>query len=141
MMTEKKQKTLSRILTGTGVTIVFICLIWDILPDNVVPTSDWIYVVAFLAWPIAWLGDYFRPISAQDVENSGCFLPSAIIMLVFLPLNWLDDIKHFTAPIIAVLVLSLAITVLDLILYVKKNKRIKAMEDSLEEEEETDNKE
>ncbi len=62
-------------------------------------------------------------------------------MLVFLPLNWLDDIKHFTAPIIAVLVLSLAITVLDLILYVKKNKRIKAMEDSLEEEEETDNKE
>ena len=141
MMTEKKQKTLYRILTGTGVTIVFICLIWDILPDNVVPTSDWIHVIMFLAWPIAWLGEYFKPISAQDVENSGCFLPSAIFMLVFFPLMWFGHIDHFTVPIIVVLVLSLAITVLDLILYVKKNKRIKAMEDSLEEEEETDNKE
>ena len=62
-------------------------------------------------------------------------------MLVFFPLMWFGHIDHFTAPIIVVLVLSLAITVLDLILYVKKNKRIKAMEDSLEEEEETDNKE
>lgn len=128
---DKTNKTLYGMLYIGGLAILVISFIFVIISDwtDLLPESDWPYAVIILFWPIAWLGEYFRPITDKDQLNSGCLFPLYTCLLLMMPLSWWWNIKHFTAPIVVILVAAGALMILDIILFYKKSRRIKAMEE------------
>ena len=138
MMTDKTKKTLYWTISGIGFLVFVVCMACYIITDwsDVLPKSDWYHTIGILAWPICWLGVYFEPINEKQLENRGCLFVSYIFLILLMPLGWWFRIEHFTAPIIAALVIAGLLTILDIILFYKKSKLLKALAGEQEEEKE-----
>lgn len=130
MITEKTKKMLHWTPLVLGSIIMFAALICEIISDcsDVLPDSDMYRAFIFLGLPIAWLSTIFEPISSNQLENGpGCFIIYNLIFLVFLPITWLSQIEHFTAPVVTILAISAILAIIDIVLAYKKSRRLKAM--------------
>lgn len=130
MMTEKTKKILFWTLLVLGFALSLGALICEIISDcsDVLPESDMYRAIIVLGWSIVWSGAYFETISTKQLENGpGCFIAFCLIFMVFLPLTWLSQIEHFTAPVVTVLAISAVLTIVNVVLAYKKSRQIKAI--------------
>ena len=139
MMTEKTNKTkLSIILGIISLVLLFggeIChIISDHWPD-VLQESDWYHLAVFVGWIIVLFADYLRPVTTKrDMENASWNYFIIIIAMGFICIVQVFKIQHFTAPIVAVLIIAIILAVLGCILNYRKWLGIKAQLENQENE-------
>lgn len=139
MMTEKTNKTTLSIILGIiSLVLLFggeIChIISDHWPD-VLQESDWYHLTVFIGWIIVLFADYLRPVTTKrDMENAGWNYFIIIIAMGFICIIQVFKIQHFTAPMIAVLIIAIILAVLGCILNYRKWLGIKAQLENQENE-------
>ena len=124
VLTEKTNIALYRVLTTIGVILLFGGMILDFFPDNIVPQNDWYRVSMMYGISLAVIGDYFNSLTLEKDENSGCSWFCHCLMALF----WIDNIEHFTTPIIAGIVLGCILLIIAFILNVMRWRRARAKE-------------
>lgn len=130
MISEKSKKMLYRTLLVLGFTLVMGAQVCEIISDwsDVLPSSDMYRALMILGWSIGWMGFIFEPITTNQLENGpGCFLTFNLLFMIFLPLSWIWQIKHFTASVLTILAISAILTIVDIVLVYKKSRQIKTM--------------
>lgn len=130
MMTEETKKTLYRTLLIIGLVLLFGAFICVMISDgsDVLPKNDLYWTTMFLGWAIAWIGNYFQPISEKELENGpGCFLTLNIMLFVILPIGWIHNIEHFTTPVVIMLAICAVLYIVAAVLIYKKSRQIKAL--------------
>ncbi len=136
-MTEKTKDILFKSLLSLGMVLLvgaFICVLISDWSD-VLPKNDLYFTTMLLGWGIAWIGNYFQPITAKELENGpGCFLILNITLFFILPIGWIHDIEHFTTPVVIMLAISAVLFIVAAVLMYKKSRQIKAL--ALEDENE-----
>ena len=129
-MTEKTKDILFKTLVSLGVILLvgaFICILISDWSD-VLPKNDLYFTTMLLGWSIAWIGQYFYPISAKELENGpGCFLALNITLFFLLPIGWIHNIEHFTTPVVIMLAISAVLYIVAAVLIYKKSRQIKAL--------------
>ena len=130
MMTEKTKDILFKTLVSLGVVLLvgaFICVLISDWSD-VLPKNDLYFTTMLLGWSIAWIGQYFYPISAKELENGpGCFLALNLILFFLLPIGWIHNIENFTTPVVIMLSISAVLYIVAAVLMYKKSRQIKAL--------------
>ena len=143
MMTEKTNKTTLSIILGIiSLVLLFGGETCHIISDhwpNVLHESDWYHLAVFVGWIFVLFADYFRPVNTiRDKENAGWNFFLIIIAMGFLCILQVFKIQHFTAPMIAVLIITIILAILGCILNYRKRLDVKAQ---LEEQENEKNPE
>ncbi len=137
MMTEKTKDILFKTLVSLGVVLLvgtFICVLISDWSD-VLPKNDLYFTTMILGWSIAWIGNYFQPISEKELENGpGCFLTLNIMLLVIIPIGWIHNIEHFTTPVVIMLAICAVLYIVDFFLFYKKYQQFKALTSEEENE-------
>lgn len=139
MMTEKTNKTkLSIILGIISLVLLFggeIChIISDHWPD-VLQESDWYHLTVFVGWIFVLFADYLRPVTTKrDMENASWNYFVIIIAMGFICIIQVFKIQHFTAPMIAALIIASILAILGCILSYRKWLGIKAQLENQENE-------
>ena len=88
-----------------------------------------------LGWGICWIGNYFQPISAKELENGpGCFLTLNILLFYLLPMGWIHNIEHFTTPVVIMLAICAVLYIVNSFLFYKKYQQFKALSSEDEDE-------
>lgn len=141
MMTEKTKDILFKTLLSLGVVLLFCAFICVLISDfsDALPKSDLYFTTMLLGWGIAWIGNYFQPITAKESENGpGCFLTLNILLFFLLPIGWIHNIEHFTTPVVIMLAISAVLYIVAAVLIYKKSRQIKvlAREDKNEKKQE-----
>ncbi len=137
MMTEETKKTLYRTLLIIGLVLLFGAFICVMISDwsDVLPKNDLYFTIMILGWSIAWIGNYFQPISEKELENGpGCFLTLNIMLFVILPIGWIHNIEHFTTPVVIMLAICAVLYIVDFFLFYKKYQQFKALTSEEENE-------
>lgn len=137
MMTEKTKDILFKSLLSLGMVLLvgaFICVLISDWSD-VLPKNDLYFTTMLLGWGIAWIGNYFQPISVKELENGpGCFLIINITLFFILSIGWIHNIEHFTTPVVIMLAISAVLFIVATVLMYKRSRQIKAL--ALEDENE-----
>ena len=139
MMTEKANKTTLTITLGIiSLVLLFGGEICHIISDhwpNVLHESDWYHLAVFVGWIFVLFAAYFRPVTnKQDMDNAGWNFFLIIIAMGFLCILQVFKIQHFTAPIVAVLIITSILAILGCILNYRKWLGIKAQLEKQENE-------
>ena len=121
MKTEKTNKsTLTIILGIISLVLLFGGEICHIISDhwpNVLHESDWYHLAVFVGWIFVLFADY---------DNAGWNFFIIIIAMGFLCIIQVFKIQHFTAPMIAVLIITSILAILGCILNYRKWLETKA---------------
>lgn len=131
MMTEKTNKTTLSIILGIiSLVLLFGGETCHIISDhwpNVLHESDWYHLAVFVGWIFVLFADYIRPVNTiRDKENAGWNFFLIIIAMGFLCILQVFKIQHFTAPMIAVLIITIILANLGFILNYRTWLDIKA---------------
>ena len=130
-MTEKTNKTTLSIILGIiSLVLLFGGETCHIISDhwpNVLHESDWYHLAVFVGWIFVLFANYLRPVTTKrDKENAGWNFFLIIIAMGFLCILQVFKIQHFTAPMIAVLIITIILANLGFILNYRKWLDIKA---------------
>lgn len=130
MMTEKTKKILYVTLFTVGLVLLFGAFICVLITEwsDALPKSDLYRTTMFLGWGICWLGYFFQPISAKELENGpGCFLILNVLLFIIFPIGWVFDIENFTTPVVIMLAICAVLYIVDFFLFHKKYQQFKAL--------------
>ncbi len=137
MMTEETKKILYRTLLTIGLVLLFSAFICVLITDwsDALPKNDLYFTTMLLGWGICWIGNYFQPISAKELENGpGCFLTLNILLFYLLPMGWIHNIEHFTTPVVIMLAICAVLYIVNSFLFYKKYQQFKALSSEDEDE-------
>lgn len=131
MMTEKTNKTTLSIILGIiSLVLLFGGETCHIISDhwpNALHESDWYHLAVFVGWIFVLFANYLRPVTTKrDMENASWNFFLIIIAMGFLCILQVFKIQHFTAPMIAVLIITIILANLGFILNYRKWLDIKA---------------
>lgn len=122
MLSEKTNKTLYRVVTAIGVILLFGGIILDLIPDSIVPQNDWYTVCMMHGISLVIIGEYFNSLKLEEDKNGGCSEFCYGLIALFL----INNIKHFTTPIIAGIVFGCILLMIAFILTGKRWQRARA---------------